>query len=46
MEETLEREKSQLNLKLKDVSEMKKHAKIQNEMLNDLKVVLIDSHQQ
>ena len=42
----MEREKFNLNSKIKDVSEMKKYARIQNEMLNDLKVVLIDSHQQ
>lgn len=45
MEETLEREKFKLNSEIKDVSEMKKYARIQNEMLDDLKVVLIDSHQ-
>ena len=40
----MEREKQAIEFKLKGVSEVKKQIKMQNEMLDELKVVLIETH--
>ena len=44
LEETMEREKQAIEYKLKGVCEVKKQIKMQNEMLDELKVVLIETH--
>lgn len=41
----MERDSMQIELKLKAVSEIKKHIQMRKEMLDDLKVVLIESHE-
>ena len=45
MEETMERDSLLINIKLKSVSEIKKQRQMHKDMLDELKIELIDSHQ-